>query len=191
VVDFWVAAGVVARMSVALTFALAAFPKLWNPSAFAEGLLEYGIVSAFQARIASVVLPVAELALAVDLVIGWELWAGSLLACLLLGVFTLVAIRTLVQGRRLRCSCFGGGQGDYIGPGLIVRNVVLFGLLLMGLATTGTSVGSVHIVQVGSAVNWLAVLITVPLVFLLIHFAQFWELALHGKLPLEGQRRQS
>ena len=77
-------------------------------------------------------------------VVPWvEIVAGSLLAArftprvtgvvaagLLVG-FTVLLIVRLAQGRRPPCACFGSRSTRPIGPGTVVRNVVLIALALV------------------------------------------------------------
>lgn len=65
--------------------------------------------------------------LAAGLVMPWAAWA----AAVLLAVFTGAVVRALAQGRRPPCACFGGLSSRPIGPGTVVRNLVLIVLALV------------------------------------------------------------
>lgn len=185
--DTWFAVGLVARLSIGLIFAWAAIGKVRDPFAFAEGILSYELTSPAQARVVAVVLPVIELALAAAFVLGWQLWICSLVACLLLIVFSLATLRSLLSGRRFRCNCFGAGRGDLIGWEMILRNVALMGLAIAGSAASSASDPSpLALTEALWPVDWIAIVLGVVFVVFVIYFSRYTDLMLRGRLPNEG-----
>ena len=77
------------------------------------------------------VLPWLEIVLGAALVT--QLWrtAAALLAAALLAVFTGLIVVRLAQGRRPPCACFGAWSAKPLGPGHVVRNVVLIALAIV------------------------------------------------------------
>ena len=74
------------------------------------------------------VLPWFEMLLGAVLVSGLARPAAAALAGLVLLVFTGLLIVNLARGRRPPCACFGASSRRPIGPGSLVRNLVLLAL---------------------------------------------------------------
>jgi hypothetical protein len=77
------------------------------------------------------VVPWLEVALGALLVSGVYRTVVALAAAALLTVFTVLLVVRLVQGRRPPCACFGALSTRPVGPGSVVRNVVLIALALI------------------------------------------------------------
>ena len=77
------------------------------------------------------VVPWLEVALGALLVSGVYRTVVPLAAAALLTVFTVLLVVRLVQGRRPPCACFGALSTRPVGPGSVVRNVVLIALALI------------------------------------------------------------
>jgi uncharacterized membrane protein YphA (DoxX/SURF4 family) len=78
-------------------------------------------------------VPWIELALGALLVAGVARPAVALAAAALLGVFTVVLVVRLLEGRRVPCACFGARSTKPIGIGSVVRNLVLIALALVAV----------------------------------------------------------
>jgi hypothetical protein len=81
--------------------------------------------------IAVPVVPWLEVALGALLVSGVYRTAVALAVAALLTAFTVLLTVRLVEGRRPPCACFGGLSTRPVGPGSVVRNVVLIALALI------------------------------------------------------------
>ena len=77
------------------------------------------------------VLPWFEMLLGAVLVSGLARPAAAALAGLVLLVFTGLLIVNLARGRRPPCACFGASSRRPIGPGSLVRNLVLLALAVI------------------------------------------------------------
>ena len=77
------------------------------------------------------VLPWFEVLLGAVLVSGLARPAAAALAGLVLLVFTGLLILNLARGRRPPCACFGASSRRPIGPGSLVRNLVLLALAVI------------------------------------------------------------
>jgi uncharacterized membrane protein YphA (DoxX/SURF4 family)/peroxiredoxin len=119
----------VARMALALVFALAGFTKLRDRSETEKAVGDFGVPLRFARPIATL-LPFAEFAAALLLVFSRTAWWGSLLALALLLIFTTAISYNLWKGRRPDCNCFGQLHSAPIGRSTLVRNGVL--MLLAG-----------------------------------------------------------
>ena len=77
------------------------------------------------------VLPWFEMLLGAVLVSGLARPAAAALAGVVLIAFTGLVVLNLARGRRPPCACFGASSRRPIGPGSLVRNVVLLALALI------------------------------------------------------------
>ena len=80
--------------------------------------------------IAVPVVPWLEVALGALLITGVWRPAVALAAAAMLAVFTALLVVRLAQGRRPPCACFGAWSTRPVGPGSVLRNLVLIGLAL-------------------------------------------------------------
>jgi len=77
------------------------------------------------------VLPWFEILLGAVLVSGLARPAAAALAGLVLLAFTGLLVLNLARGRRPPCACFGASSRRPIGPGSVVRNLVLLALAVI------------------------------------------------------------
>jgi uncharacterized membrane protein YphA (DoxX/SURF4 family) len=121
----------VSRIVLALVFVVAAVQKLRSRRAVEASMA--ALVGARLAPIAAVAVPVAEVLLAVALLVFRESPVPALVAIVLLLGFTAVLVRALA--RHEPCACFGGGASHTpVQPGAIVRNGVLLALAVLATA---------------------------------------------------------
>ncbi len=114
------------RFVLALVFAGAAMSKLQNTDEF------HGVVRNFRLLPRSIdgafafVLPWIELALAVSLITGLGLAAGSTAAGALLVIFAIAIAINIVRGRtEIDCGCFRHGLRQHLNWALVSRNAGL------------------------------------------------------------------
>jgi uncharacterized membrane protein YphA (DoxX/SURF4 family)/thiol-disulfide isomerase/thioredoxin len=113
-----------ARCLLAGVFIVAAAGKLLDIAGSREALKEFG-VPARVARFTGPLLPIAELAVAVALLIRPSAVAGAAGALLLLAVFLGGVARAMSQGRAPDCHCFGQIHSEPAGPATLARNALL------------------------------------------------------------------
>ena len=101
----------------------AAAAKLARPGRFLRTLTSLPWLSLPAARVLTRLVPLAELGVAVLLVV--IPLAGAIAALALLVVFTGVLAGELVAGRRFSCGCFGGTESRPAGPVTLLRNALL------------------------------------------------------------------
>ena len=77
------------------------------------------------------VLPWFEMLLGAVLVSGLARSAAAALAGVVLIAFTGLVVLNLARGRRPPCACFGASSRRPIGPGSLVRNLVLLALAVI------------------------------------------------------------
>lgn len=113
----------VARCVVAAILAAAGAAKVLDRAGTRVTLQDFGIPAPLVGA-GSVVLPGAELATAVLVLVPTTSWWGGLVALVLLAGFTVVIAVNLGRGRTPDCHCFGRLAPSAIGRGTIVRNVL-------------------------------------------------------------------
>ena len=111
----------VARIALALIFAVAGYTKLVDRLGTEKAVADFGVPLRFARPIATL-LPFAEFAAALLLIFSRTAWWGSLLALALLLIFTIAISYNLWKGRRPDCNCFGQLHSAPIGRSTLVRN---------------------------------------------------------------------
>ena len=120
------------RGALALLLVVAALHKQSSREAFRATLDAYALLPAVLVPPLARAVPLLELVAAVLLIAPRAAAAGGTLAALLLAVYALAMGVNLLRGRRdLDCGCMGPGARSTVGPGLVVRNLVLIALALV------------------------------------------------------------
>ncbi|MDQ5852856.1 MAG: DoxX family membrane protein, partial [Chloroflexota bacterium] len=115
---------VVARLLLATVFVVAGLAKLRDRPGSRQALIDFGIPPALAAPL-GLLLPLAELAVAVALVPVASAWWGALGALALLLLFVAGIVFNLARGRTPDCHCFGQLHSAPAGPATLIRNVLL------------------------------------------------------------------
>ncbi len=114
----------VIRLVVACLLARAAIAKLVDRGSARDGAEQLGLPTRLAAPTATL-LPVAELAVAIGLLVTPVAGVASIAAAALFAAFTVLVGVNLSRGRRPDCNCFGSIGAEPIGASTLVRNVVL------------------------------------------------------------------
>lgn len=131
------------RLVLAAVFLVAALTKALDRPAFARALEQFGVPGAAVPALA-VLVPLAELAVAVALIPLATTPVSAVAALILLGVFTAAVASVLVRGQEAECHCFGSVTAQPVGVPTLVRNA---GLLAIAAVVVGGGPG-------GSATSW-------------------------------------
>jgi uncharacterized membrane protein YphA (DoxX/SURF4 family)/thiol-disulfide isomerase/thioredoxin len=137
-----------ARFLLAVVFCVAAIGKLLDLEGSRRAFEEFG-VPARGARLGGVALPLAELAVALALLVAPAARWGAAGALVLLLAFAGGVARAISRGRRPDCHCFGQIHSEPAGPATLIRNLVLAGMAALvvvagpGPSLTGT-LSSLH-----------------------------------------------
>ena len=155
--DRWAAGwqAVVPAMQVALGLVLLVFAlgKLRDPSALVTGALRYQILSPTIVRPAATLLPFAELALAVALLLGIAARLTGLATAALFIAFTFAVAVNLYRGRTIPCHCFSASATDRIGPLSLVRLLFLLALALL-VASAHNARGAIALFSLSGEERW-------------------------------------
>lgn len=122
------------RLLLSAVFLDAALPKLQDPAGFTNDIAAYQLTGAAVSAWVAIILPWAELACAIGLLIPWTRRASGLLLSLLLAAFIGLHLSAWARGLDIACGCFGNETADYEAnyPWLLARNL----LLLAGVTWT-------------------------------------------------------
>jgi methylamine dehydrogenase accessory protein MauD len=145
----------VARVLLVLVFGVAGVTKLADRAGSNKALVDFGVPASLAAPL-GVLLPLAELAVAVALIPASTAWWGGAGALVLLLLFVVGISANLARGRKPECHCFGQLHSEPAGWKTLVRNGVL-------AAVAGFVVWWGYGGAGPSAVGWLADLSTAQL----------------------------
>ena len=141
------ALSVTARLVLAAVFAAAGLAKLSNRAATRTAFADFGVPAGLVPSL-TVLVPLAELAVAASLLIDPVSRVGAAGALVLLVTFSVGIAVNLGRGRTPDCHCFGQLHSAPIGARSLVRNALL-GAVSAVVVTGGRTPG------VGSAVAWM------------------------------------
>lgn len=127
------AVALAARLVLAVALGWAAVAKVRDRSAVPEQMRALGM-PAVLARALSVLLPSAEAAVAVALVVLPHAWWPAWASVMLMGAFTVLVVATMSRG--VPCPCFGVSAAP-TGVRTIVRNGVLLGVAVLATGPVG------------------------------------------------------
>jgi peroxiredoxin len=143
------------QLLLAVVFAVAAVAKLADRPGTRRAIEAFGAPPR-SAAAGSLLLPVAELAIAAALVPAATARWGALAAVALLVIFSVAIARTLRAGSAPDCNCFGGLTQTEVGRGTLIRNLLLGGIAAF-VALSGEPVGAFHWVTIPAARDRMAI----------------------------------
>jgi len=113
------------RVGLGVLFVAAAWPKLQDPEAFAVAVSNYHLLGESIGRGLALVLPPVELLVGLGLILGVADAGASLLAVVMMMVFTGAVGAALARGLDISCGCFDTAGGQSVGLAKIAENVAL------------------------------------------------------------------
>lgn len=125
-----------ARILLASVFLVAALTKLADPGGSRRSLAAFGVPPMLSGLL-GVLLPVAELAVAIALVPVVSAVAGAIGAMLLLALFIAGIGINLLRGRRPDCHCFGQLHSTPVGWPTVARNLALLAAAAFVVMSSG------------------------------------------------------
>jgi uncharacterized membrane protein YphA (DoxX/SURF4 family)/thiol-disulfide isomerase/thioredoxin len=158
------------RIALSAVFAVAGVTKLLDQSGTREAVENFGVPGSL-APTFSVVLPIAELTIAVGTLFAGTTGASALAALLLLGLFIIAISVNLARGHTHDCHCFGQIYSRPLGWPTLVRNLIFAfgaGIVFWGaytqrsssIITTLAELSSVQWLLLGSVVVMLIAILT-------------------------------
>jgi methylamine dehydrogenase accessory protein MauD len=179
-----------ARLLVAAVFVVAGVAKLIDRGGSRQAVMDFGLPAGLAAPI-GLLLPVAEITVAVALILTATAWWGALGALLLLLAFMGGIAVNLAQGKTPDCHCFGQLHSEPIGWSTVVRNVVLSLIALFVLIAGYGHPGPDAVAWLGGLTWPERLAVGLGVLALLAAGAQWWLLLhppvwLADRLPLLG-----
>lgn len=123
------------RIILFAIFALAGIAKLYDLQGSKKAVSDFGMPD-FLAKPLAVLLPVAEIAIALLLVFVQTSWFGAIGAAILLTVFIGGMAYQMAKGNAPDCHCFGAVHSEPVSPKSLIRNGI-FLLPAIGLIISG------------------------------------------------------
>ena len=114
----------VARLLLALVFAVAGVAKLVDRTGSRQAIIDFGLPRALASPL-GILLPLCELAVAATLITPPTAWWGAIGALVLLLVFVVGIGANLARGHKPDCHCFGQLHSAPAGPKTLARNAAL------------------------------------------------------------------
>ena len=114
------------RLLLAGVFLTAGIGKLRDLPGSRRAVADFGVPER-AARVVGLLLPLAEIAIAVSLVPAPSARWGALAAAILLAAFIVGIARALSRGEQPDCHCFGQIHSEPAGPLTLARNAALLG----------------------------------------------------------------
>jgi len=131
-----------ARLGLLYVFLQAALPKIIDPGAFAEAILNYRIVGWALATIVAATLPWVELFAALGLLTRTYRRGATWLLGGLLFAFTILHGITWARGIEITCGCFGSASDNeptHYGWAMLLNLGMIFLLFLQRKIPTATT----------------------------------------------------
>jgi uncharacterized membrane protein YphA (DoxX/SURF4 family) len=114
------------RIFLGIVFIVASVEKVLDPDAFATSICGYRVVSTGPALPIATVLPWLELLSGLGLLLNVLVRGSSLLALIMLSVFTLLVLSALWRGLDISCGCFSQDPtAELIGWRKVGENLLL------------------------------------------------------------------
>ena len=171
-----------ARLLLAGVFGVAGLAKLADRAGSRQAFIDFGVPVAL-ANPLSVLLPLAELVIAVALLPLASAWIGALGALSLLLLFIVGISINLARGRTPSCHCFGQLSSSPAGWPTLIRNAVLAAVAGVVVWYGADDVGT-------SAVGWFADLSLAQRVLSIMGVIGLALLAAEGWVLLQMLRQQ-
>src|SRR5881227_1463518 len=138
----------IARLLLAGVFVVAGLAKLGDLAGSRQAMRDFGVPALLAAPF-GLLLPLAELAVAIALIPTVSAWWGALGALVLLLLFIAGISYNLARGRQPDCHCFGQLHSTPAGWPTLIRNLVL-------AALAGVLVGFGRSIAAVGVLDWLA-----------------------------------
>ena len=102
----------ICRLTFAIIFFYAGIEKIINPGSFAVAIYNYKLLPDCAINLSAIFLPLLEILIAVNLVIGIYTRGAALLSSLIFMTFATALTINLVRGLDISCGCFGASSGN-------------------------------------------------------------------------------
>src|SRR5438128_211981 len=171
-----------ARLLLAMVFVVAGLAKLVDRAGSRQALIDFGVPARLVTPLV-VLLPLAELVVAVALIPTASAWWGAVGALAVLVLFVTAIGYNLARGRTPDCHCFGQLHSAPVGWSTLVRNLILAAVagFVVGLGRTNAG---------ASAVGWLGTLAIAQRIELIVGALVVALLVIEGWVIIQMLRQQ-
>jgi protein-disulfide isomerase/uncharacterized membrane protein YphA (DoxX/SURF4 family) len=180
---------VLLRLALSAIFGIAGVTKLLDQRGTRDAVKNFGAPAAL-VSVLSLLLPLAELAIAAGLLFDQTVTAGAVAALVVLGLFVAVISISLARGRTHDCHCFGQLYSRPLGWPTLARNVIFtLGTAIVLWQTLDETGGNIARTLAGlNLLEWLLLLAAVALVIVVLIFSYRRQkrLALAAAAPAQG-----
>ena len=147
---------------IAVVLLISGIAKLPAPERTLTAMAGLRVPNVLQRRVVALALPLAELGIAVALLLapGLARFVAALAAVATMLVFTVLVARAVRAGDEVSCECFGALSRDVVDGSTLVRNVVLLAAAVAA-ALVGLDGGSFIVTLATRSGAELAVLLTI------------------------------
>src|SRR5213080_2134403 len=174
----------IARLLLAGVFVVAGLAKLGDLAGSRQAMRDFGVPALLAAPF-GLLLPLAELAVAIALIPTVSAWWGALGALVLLLLFIVGIGYNLARGRQPECHCFGQLHSAPAGWPTLLRNLVLAALVVVVFGRSTPVLGVFDWLGALTMGQRLEVLAGVVVVLLLAGGWLLWQVMIqHGPVLL-------
>ena len=168
----------VCRIVLAAVFATAGVAKLADRAGSSRAVAEFGVPKRMSSSV-GVLLPVAELAVAVALVPLFSARFGALAAAGLLALFIGAIVYAMAHDRAPDCHCFGQIHSAPAGRAAVTRNAVLLAAAVF-VAAAGWDRAGINATEwvTGVPAAWLLAVVAAAVIAALVSFQVWFSLQL-------------
>ncbi|HZU70300.1 MAG TPA: redoxin domain-containing protein [Ktedonobacteraceae bacterium] len=164
-----------ARLVLVVVFIVAGVGKLFDLKGSQQAMRDFGLPNLLAAPL-GVLLPFAELAVAVALVVSASAWWGAIGAAILLLLFVAGIGYNLTSGRRPDCHCFGVFYSSTISSATLIRNVILAVVAGIVIALGRVDAGPGMVAWIGALSIAQDIELVVAIIFAILLLAEGWVL---------------
>ncbi len=162
-----------ARVPLVVVFSLAGLGKLADPIGSREAMTAFGVPAGL-VKPAALFLPFLEIAVAIALLSAGGVRWGAVGALALLVLFIIAVGYNLALGRRPKCHCFGQIHSAPIGPGTLVRNIVLALVATFIIVEAGRHASPSAFALLGAITTSGRLILAIDLLLLALILIQAW-----------------
>lgn len=152
----------VGRIALAAVMAVAGIAKLADLSGSRRAMLGFGVPEVLAPAL-GLILPIAEIIVAILLLFATSAWWAALSALGLLTVFMAGISINLARGHQPECHCFGQLHSEPIGWPTLVRNgaLALLAVWLLWQGPEQLAASRVNLLEGASPLTWIALVVAV------------------------------
>lgn len=130
----WDTVGLLARLVLAAVYLISGYLKAVEPAETRVAVKAYQLIPDEMAEIVASILPYAEIAVGLILLIGLATRLGAALSALMMIAFLIGVISAAARGLKIDCGCFGGGGAVDAGETAYTEEILRdTGLLILSI----------------------------------------------------------